>query len=651
MKKLVEKTGFGYCVSISITYNEFLLSYSVWVSKIRNIINHCLLVIGFIFLSCDVQAVGPDPFVISLGEKVYKNPQLLTSDVEPKLKDYNYEEQYYHLIKLDHLMQVDSIEARKYGKKLLENYKNSGDLWFATYVEIVIFREQRFDLDANELEKNITKILETTKSIKDPKLLSFAYIAAAEFYQTEDQLMKAEYYIRALDDLFTTGTLNETPSPFSAEREQVYNLKYMIYSRLGANEIAEEYLQKAKTSLTEKQSLGSLSSIYCIEARSLHRQNKFEEALLNIEKVQNISDQGYAVNCLSRATGLKALIYAAQGKGEALRIAHETINSINSENKRLILNALIYRAQVYSYLGKLREAEQDIDTSLEIIKPLNASALHHEINYAKFYVRYDLGDFKVAITHLHRSMKAREKELTKTNQVVLGYFEELLKAEENKIALATAKRDFIDKEYQLNAEKRINKIYYISLTFSLFVIVVLLGLWHLLNKKNKQLDKLANTDSLTGLYNRHAALRALKAVTTKNKENNGKQEGAIAIIDLDYFKRLNDTYGHDLGDRVLVDFARLAKSMLEPGQILARFGGEEFILACRQSDVIGLKGQIEKVQEAFKSRSADLQVDLPLSFSAGVATLNVGDVSASLKTADIALYEAKQQGRSRVNVG
>ena len=595
--------------------------------------------------------MGPDPFVSSLGEKVYKNPQLLSSDVVSKLKDYNYEERYYHLIKLDHLMQVDGVEAKKYGKKLLDHYKKSDDLWFISYVEIVIFRENRFDIDAITLEKSLAKILENTEKIGDPKLLSFAYTAAAEFYKTEDQLMKSEYYIRKLDALFTTGSLSETPSPFTVEREQVYNLKYLIYSRLGASDIAESYLQKAKISLTEKSSFGSLSSIYCIEARNLSGRGKFNEALINIEKVQNIYDKGYAVNCISRATGLKALILATQGKPESLRIANETISSINPENKRLMLNALIYRAQVYQSQGDFREAEEDIDTSLEIIKPLNVSALDYEVNYAKFSIRYDLSDFREASIHLHRAMRAREKELTKTNEVVLGYFEELLKAEENKIALEAIKKDFIEKEYQLNAEKRVSKVYYMALSFSAFIILILLGLWHLLNNKNKQLDKLANTDSLTGLYNRHAALRELNTIMTKNTVDAGLHKGSIAIIDLDYFKRLNDTYGHDLGDRVLVEFARLAKSMLEPGQILARFGGEEFVLACSQSDVIKLKVQIEKVLEAFKSNSTEIPVDFTLSFSAGVTKLTADDIPGALKLADLALYEAKHQGRSRVNVG
>lgn len=595
--------------------------------------------------------MGPDPFVSSLGEKVYKNPQLLFSDVDPKLKDYNYEERYYHLIKLDHLMQVDGVEARKYGRKLLEYYEKSGDLWFTTYVEIVIFREERFDLDSVELEKSLIKILENSKKINEPKLLSFAYTAAAEYYQTEDKLMKAEYYIRQLDELFTSGVLSDTPTPFNAEREQVYNLKYMIYSRLGASEIAESYLQKAKKSLTEKSSLGSLSSIYCIESRSLHREYKINEALINIEKVQDIYNKGYAVNCLSRATGLKALILANQGKHESLTIAHETINSINPENKRLMLNALMYRAQVYYALGKLNEAEKDVDVSLAIIKPLKVSALDHEVNYAKFFMRYKAGDFKEANTYLHRAMKAREKELTKTNEVVLGYFEELLKAEENKIALETVKKDFLEKSHQLNEEKRTKNVYYVFLVCAVIVISFLLTLWYLLNKKNKQLDKLANTDSLTGLYNRHAALRKINELMTKNAVAGNQHAGSIAIIDLDYFKRINDTYGHDLGDRVLVEFARLAKTMVEPGQVLARFGGEEFVLACSQSDVIKLKVQIEKVLEAFKSNNTEIPVDFTLSFSAGVTKLTADDIPGALKLADLALYEAKHQGRSRVNVG
>jgi diguanylate cyclase (GGDEF)-like protein len=161
----------------------------------------------------------------------------------------------------------------------------------------------------------------------------------------------------------------------------------------------------------------------------------------------------------------------------------------------------------------------------------------------------------------------------------------------------------------------------------------------------RQLEAQAATDELTGLFNRRHFLqvagRELAALAQ------GQQHG-LALIDLDYFKRINDTYGHAVGDRVLQTFAAVAQSCLRDGDILARYGGEEFVLLLPNTDVDQFSACCERLREAFaRAEPVGVQVN-SLSLSAGMTLLSNKDaLDEALLRADQALYRAKRDGRNR----
>lgn len=161
----------------------------------------------------------------------------------------------------------------------------------------------------------------------------------------------------------------------------------------------------------------------------------------------------------------------------------------------------------------------------------------------------------------------------------------------------------------------------------------------------RQLEELVATDELTGLFNRRhflrRASRELAALRT------GTQHG-LALIDLDYFKRINDVHGHAAGDQVLQVFASVAKECLRDADILARYGGEEFVLLLPESDSKRLVACCERLRQAFSGAEIE-NLQLPnLSLSIGMTLLQPGDdLDAALHRADQALYRAKRGGRNR----
>jgi two-component system, cell cycle response regulator len=162
---------------------------------------------------------------------------------------------------------------------------------------------------------------------------------------------------------------------------------------------------------------------------------------------------------------------------------------------------------------------------------------------------------------------------------------------------------------------------------------------------------MAITDALTGLYNRHY-LNTHLANMVKQAHKNGK-DLALMIMDMDHFKMVNDTYGHDVGDMILKQLAKIIINRSRSAELAARFGGEEFIVLMPETDaqsaIIAAKRMCESVETTpFTINTAGEIIHKTVSI--GVSSLHPdGDSAESLlKRADEALYEAKRSGRNRI---
>jgi diguanylate cyclase (GGDEF)-like protein len=125
------------------------------------------------------------------------------------------------------------------------------------------------------------------------------------------------------------------------------------------------------------------------------------------------------------------------------------------------------------------------------------------------------------------------------------------------------------------------------------------------------------------------------------------------MIDIDHFKRVNDTYGHQVGDAVLVAVAALLQGQLRPYDTAARFGGEEFVLVLPSTELAAAGAVAERLRKltANLSFAKEGAADLGLTISAGVAIVSPGSIVNAddlIRQADTALYRAKQDGRNRV---
>ena len=160
-----------------------------------------------------------------------------------------------------------------------------------------------------------------------------------------------------------------------------------------------------------------------------------------------------------------------------------------------------------------------------------------------------------------------------------------------------------------------------------------------------QLQSLASTDSLTSLPNRRFFIDEARRRNTLLAR--GETMG-VAMIDLDHFKRINDQYGHAVGDQVLQEFARIARSNLRGNDIVARFGGEEFVLLLDNCDLATLHHCVERIRQGLAAHAfSTLPDDVRCTLSAGICLIHPEDnLEWRLSQADDALYQAKNAGRN-----
>ena len=160
----------------------------------------------------------------------------------------------------------------------------------------------------------------------------------------------------------------------------------------------------------------------------------------------------------------------------------------------------------------------------------------------------------------------------------------------------------------------------------------------------------ATHDALTGIANRGAVLDAIHREHSRQLREGGSL--GLIMVDLDHFKRVNDTYGHLAGDLVLKEVARRMASCARPYDTVGRYGGEEFLVVIASADGVGALALAERIRR--EVASVPITTDegpVSITVSCGVAVSEAGKPLNSqelLRAADDALYGAKQQGRNRV---
>jgi len=308
---------------------------------------------------------------------------------------------------------------------------------------------------------------------------------------------------------------------------------------------------------------------------------------------------------------------------QAVRLLEASLGGNPAELSRdLRAQFLRWRADAYGAVGRHAAATADLQEYIERARTLNANQTASQI--ALLRVRF-----------------ATDREVERVEQ--------LARANSAQQAEVVRERQRLEREQQLR-----------RLVTAIAVIAVLLiaALGWLLRRNlsfRRQLQQLADRDDLTALPNRRRILE-ITAKALRTAAVSGRPL-AIALVDLDHFKAINDRHGHATGDAVLRRFAAIATANLRVGDAIGRYGGEEFLVVLPDTDIVAARSVIEGLRDALRALTgveapAAGQVGLSVTVSAGLAASRSQDAGAEdlIRRADLALYRAKETGRDRIEI-
>lgn len=181
---------------------------------------------------------------------------------------------------------------------------------------------------------------------------------------------------------------------------------------------------------------------------------------------------------------------------------------------------------------------------------------------------------------------------------------------------------------------RRNKIIYVWL----LAIIVHAIIWYYLGKIIDRYKQLSYKDSLTGLYNRRYFYEILEMEFKRARRNNISI--SLLFIDVDNFKKINDTYGHKYGDHVLVKLANTLKKEIRDVDIISRWGGEEFIVLLNDTDIDGSRVVAERLRAAVEKQKFQTDITISIGVTSSDGSISIEKI---VSLADDALYKAKEQ--------
>lgn len=387
---------------------------------------------------------------------------------------------------------------------------------------------------------------------------------------------------------------------------------------------------KALQNKREQQRVALLDALRLAQARS------------DLSEVETIALSNLSDYHLSQKEYPQALRFANQAQEKSVAVRDERSESMAIINQGL---ALIGLGQTDAGIARIKDAialakknnlhEYAITMSQELIAAYENAHRYREANA----LLHEIANQERQLTdqQRHRDILALQ----------FQYSSERKNREIERLSLENAK------QAALASARSSQRQVWLAASIALALALILLAQWlHRLHRKNRNLSNENAHDPLTGAFNRrYLEAQMAKLSANVERKTNTPADTALVLLDLDHFKRINDGYGHDAGDAVLVHFSKTLQSMLRQQDRLIRWGGEEFVLLLTGTTVAGVETLLSRIlQTIAQTPVAHAGVAIPVTVSAGATFFPLHPKQhwqEALHLADMALYHAKETGRNR----
>lgn len=258
------------------------------------------------------------------------------------------------------------------------------------------------------------------------------------------------------------------------------------------------------------------------------------------------------------------------------------------------------------------------------------------------------GEFALALAYLNRLRDLERQQATRETQERLARLEAEYVAERAEQELALLRQERTIDELQLERTRTMRNALVVGAALLVLLLVLAVSRYRLSQQAARQLATVARTDPLTGLANRRGFADAIEREIARATRSG--VPFALAAIDLDHFKRVNDRYGHDAGDAVLREIARRMVATVRGNDLVARWGGEEFLVLLPDTDRPGAVLLGEELRGLVCGAPVRIgAIEISVSITVGISVFAMGmTLDACLREADQALLQGKQAGRNRV---
>ncbi len=433
-----------------------------------------------------------------------------------------------------------------------------------------------------------------------------------------------------------------------------------IAGLIGAIFLQQSRFAEAKSYLNEAYEFAVKKKNSVNQSHLAEKLARVESGLSNFTAAMEFYDT--AINIARKNNDSPLLASALIGKGKMLLGQENTVKTTNTayllfeeaaslahnlESKSIYFDSLIALSRLALANGDKAQALQKVKLAETVIENTEVGFPHLEAAYLKLTILEASGDKQATIDGLKQYIALNDaitESLDKSRIQILRTLYELdeVEAENSDLkAITNLQADKIALNQQRNVLLAVITGLFLLLSALLFILYVKRA------RYQTKLERLATTDGLTRFYNRAKILELLDGCL-KNLENTD-QEFCVVMLDIDFFKSINDKYGHKMGDDALRLFAHTARQRFPNHVDMGRLGGEEFLFIFHGTDEHQIYEQLDSFRQMLKTASThQLCEEIKLTFSAGLKVVNSPQsTTAILEDTDKALYEAKETGRDK----
>lgn len=553
--------------------------------------------------------------------------------------------QYYHALSEAYYLLSYPKQALQHARYALSLIQDEEQPW--VYHNVRLGESMALDI----IGKPGEGILGATAALVWAELQGDLNLMTSALYIRGTLLNSLVDYIGALDDFQRAYEL-ASEEGVETSKGQVAGMMALVYEYRGEDVLAIPFFEEATVYQRQTQNWIELS----ISLYGLGRANKnigeielgrgqLEESKAFAEQVNDTQGVAYALKELSDIDIIQKNFPAAEQK---LLRAQEIIAL--SEHRYLQLNVAFGLLRLAIIQGQVDNAVKYLQIAKGFIDPQTMPLQQITLDEDQARLSALQGNYEQAFQQLEQSVRAKKETYSQesTNQLhqLRSRYELEVKERENKLL---GQQNQLQKANLLAQEHRNVELMMLA-TFAALLSLLLVILVYNTKKHRSRLEKLANTDGLTGLSNRRQTMEMLGLQIELADRHDF--DLCVVMVDLDYFKLVNDKFGHGTGDNVLKAFANLCKLTFRNTDIIGRIGGEEFLIGLPHTHLQVAQKLLDEFRLEAQKIPGTLNVEgLTLTISCGVCE-HVGQVSLEeiVGYADRALYDAKEQGRNRVNV-